>query len=199
VKLKIHCVSAALPPIVLTLLAYADPPITFDDPDKYPITPDIRGRAVEGYIWQSTGALFAYDGSGNADCAIGKPTSTNGYKNAVVSKPRALPFYSASLQGVAGWVCSSPSKRAFIPQSIYATAAWRNSMTLTFTGHDASGAAGNTLTATINYEKPTKIDLTPLGQIYAMSFKSSGGVLACRDDVDPGRQFSFDDFVAISK
>jgi hypothetical protein len=73
-------------------------------------------------------------------------------------------------------------------------------MTLTFTGRDASATPVSTLTATINYGSPTKIDLTALGQIYSMSLDSGGGVFACFDfSPDLARQFSFDNFDVTSE
>jgi hypothetical protein len=75
-------------------------------------------------------------------------------------------------------------------------------MTLTLTGHDENGVAipGSNVTATINYGAPTNINLTPLGQIYAMSFLASGGVFGCTNfAIDQARQINFDNFAFISK
>lgn len=56
------------------------------------------------------------------------------------------------------------------------------------------------VTATINYGAPTNINLTPLGQIYAMSILASGGVFGCtRFAIDQARQVNFDNFALISK
>lgn len=192
---------------MVALLACAVPPITFDNTTLYPYFGDVRGRTKEGFIWQGLSFIVPYDGARNSDCSLGNPPSTNGYKNAVVSRPHALTFSIGAAAFVQGYVCvrddddDDYSSKAFIPQSVYATAAWRNGMTLTVTGHDASGAAVNSLTATINYSAPIKIALTALGSIYAMSFTASGGDNACIDfgAAAASFQFSFDNFVVISR
>jgi hypothetical protein len=155
----------------------------------------------EGFIWQSAYIIIPNSGAGNTiACNLASQPTTNGYANAVVSQPQALTFPIGTTFYPRGYVCASPSSKAFIPQTVAATAAWKDGMTLSLTGHGATGNAISSHTTIINYGAPTIVDLTTLGRIYAMSFTATGGTYACRDfSPDPGTQMSFDNFVAISK
>jgi len=171
----------------------------------YPKDTTIDGQAIDGFVWSGTGIGYVFveittTGNGFTSCDLGNSPATNGYTNAIVSTPAALIFFNRPGPSFAGYVCASTGK-AFIPQSVQATAAWRNNMTLTFTGYTANGAAVSQLNATINYGAPTKIDLTGLGPIYSMSFAPSGGQYACSSvgGVDDGREFIIDDFVLRSE
>lgn len=108
--------------------------ITFDDTNLYPYNNDIRGRSIEGFVWQGTGDMGAFDGIGSPICDLGNSPPTDGYVNAIVSPPHAL--YLDPSGPAAGYVCAAPSSQAFSPQSVLATAAWRDGMALTLTGHD---------------------------------------------------------------
>lgn len=183
------------------LLSCAVSTITFDDPSIYSFVrpTDISGQVKEGFIWQSAYLIVPFSGAGNPNaCTLGNQPTTNGYANAVVSQPQALAFFVGTTGYPQGYVCASPSSKAFIPQTVAATAAWKDGMTLSLTGHGATGNAISSHTTTINYGAPTIVDLTTLGQIYAMSFNATGGTPACRD-YSPGTEMSFDNFVAISK
>lgn len=184
-----------LPPLPTTT-------INFDA--GWPLNQVLSGSViVDGFTWQgapqSVARLFANRNFAGIGCDLqGAPSSTSGWVNGIVSKPVALAVYrtdTSTSAGVSLYICGSPTGKAFIPQSVQATSTYRSGMTLTFAGYNAGGTTVSSLTAVINYDAATKIDLTGLGQIYSMSIASSGGSFACYDWGTGYRDFLIDDFV----
>lgn len=100
------------------------------------------------------------------------PSGTVGYINGVVTSPRVA--FNAFANPAAFY---APSGKSLYPISVWATAAWRDNLSVTFTGLNAGGnpIPGRTVTTTIQFTGPTLIDLSTLGVVQGVGWVGSGG------------------------
>jgi hypothetical protein len=89
--------------------------ITFDDTNLYPYNDDIMGRSIEGFIWQGTGDMGAFDGIGSPICDLGTHPQMDMLTQLSAHLMHCIWIHQALLQAM----CAQPPPHRLFPLRVF--------------------------------------------------------------------------------